>query len=58
MQEFITMQKFWTFWEKMHSGSIVANEGKPRCAFASKLNLQCITPRIIYGIGKDNRLLI
>ena len=39
------------------SGSVVTNEGKLRCAFASKLDLvvvdlQCTTPGINYIIGK------
>ena len=41
------------------SGSIVTNEGEPRCAFASKLNLVvvdlwCTTPGINYSIGKES----
>ena len=42
---------------KKCSGSIVTNEGKPRCAFTSKLdlvvaNLRCTTPGINHCIGK------
>ena len=52
---FFTLSRFFDF-----SGSIVTNEGKPRCAFASKLglvvvDLRCITPRFNYSIGKDNK---
>ena len=43
----------------VRSGSIVTNEGKPSCAFVSKLDrvvvdLWCTTPGINYGIGKKS----